>query len=84
MVKGLFGIASLLLALAIVGLLIKQQLGANRLATPVLTPPAATASAPGADAPPVTVRQQAVQTQQQYKQALEAAMAQPRAEPEQK
>lgn len=82
--KGLFGIASLLLALVIVGLLIKQQLGANRMATPVLTPAASSSSAAGADAAPVTVRQQAAQTQQQYKQALEAAMAQPRAEPDQK
>ncbi len=82
--KGLFGIVSLLLALVIVGLLIKQQLGVTRLATPTLAPSAPASSVPNTDTANITVRQQAVQTQQQYKQALEAAMAQPRAEPDQK
>lgn len=82
--KGLFGIASLLLALVIVGLLIKQQLGATRLATPTQVPSAPASTAANNDAANITVRQQAVQTQQQYKQALEAAMAHPRAEPDQK
>ncbi len=82
--KGLFGIVSLLLALVIVGLVIKQQLGVTRLAAPMLAPSAPASAAANNDAANITVRQQAVQTQQQYKQALEAAIAQPRAEPDQK
>ena len=66
------GLIGLVLALAIVGLLVKKQLGAGRA-----TLPAAAASAPvdGASAA-TTVREQSQQIQQQYKQALDTALQQ--------
>lgn len=68
--KGLFGIAGLLLALAIAGLLIKQQLTATRQATPP-SMPGVTSGRAGADnlAAPAAKDQT-----QQFRQALEAAM----------
>jgi len=62
----------LVLALAVVGLLVKKQLGA-------VAPPTA-ASAPASPAP--TVREQSQQIQQQVKQQLDAAMSQPRPLPD--
>ena len=76
----IFGLLGLVAALVIVGLLVKQQLGATRASVPALQPPAA---ASGADAPPATVRDQSRQIQQQYQEALDAAMkAQPRELPD--
>ena len=66
------GLIGLILALAIVGLLVKKQLGG--MAAPTLsTGPAATGSAPAGDA-----RAQSQQIQQQFKQSLDAAMQQRR------
>ena len=74
-----FGLIGLLLALAIVGVLVKKQMSAMR----VSAPPALSAPADGASAPQ-NVRQQSQQIQQQFKQQLDAAMQQApqRAEPE--
>ena len=69
------GILSLLLALLVVGVLVKKQLSSVRSAVPVLQP--AVANAPAAP----TVRAQSQQVQQQYQQAVEGLM-QPRAMPE--
>ena len=55
--KGIFGLVGLLVALAIVGVVVKKQLAAT---------------------------QQSQQIQQQYKQAIEGAMQQPRPMPEDK
>ncbi|MDO5693471.1 MAG: hypothetical protein Q4G70_13530 [Pseudomonadota bacterium] len=75
----IFGLLGLVAALVIVGLLVKQQLGASRASVPSLQPPAAST---GTDAP-ATVRDQSRQIQQQYKEALDAAMkAQPRDVPD--
>lgn len=75
----IFGLLGLVAALVIVGLLAKQQLGATRASMPAPPPAAST----GADAPPATVRDQSRQIQQQYKEALDAAMkAQPRDVPD--
>ena len=68
------GILSLLLALLVVGVLVKKQLSSVRSAVPVLQPAPANAPAP-------TVRAQSQQVQQQYQQAVEGLM-QPRAMPE--
>ena len=66
------GLIGLVLALAIVGLLVKKQLGG--LAAPVLsTGPASAGSAPAGDA-----RVHSQQVQQQFKQSLDAAMQQRR------
>ena len=73
--KALFGLVGLLLALVIVGVVVKKQLDTTSQRVPALTPavPGGTASAPAA-----TVREQSQQVQQQYKQAMEGLMQQPR------
>ena len=71
------GLLGLVLALVIVGLLVKKQMAATRAPLPSLAP---VASAPGA--PPATVRQQSQQIQQQVKEAMDAAMQQQRAMPD--
>jgi hypothetical protein len=64
----MFGLVGLLVALVVVGLLVKKQLGG--VAAPVLPAgTAATAGAPAGDA-----RAQSQQIQQQFKQSLDAAM----------
>jgi len=73
--KGLFGLVGLLLALAIVGMVVKKQLDATSQRVPALAP----AASGGATAPEgATVREQSQQVQQQYKQAVEGLMQQPR------
>lgn len=67
--RALFGIASLLIVLAIVGVLAKKQLGG----------PASVA--PGA-APEASPQQQGQQIQQDIKQAVEGAMQQARPIPD--
>ena len=73
--KALFGLVGLLLALVIVGVVVKKQLDTTSQRVPALAPtvPGGTASAPAA-----TVREQSQQVQQQYKQAVEGLMQQPR------
>ena len=76
--RAALGIISLLLALAIVGLLAKKQLSSTRSAVPVLPMQPAADNTPGtpnaAPAPPATVRAQSQQVQEQYKQAVEGLM----------
>lgn len=67
--RALFGIVSLLVVLAIVGVLARKQLGG------------ATAVVPGAT-PGATPQQQSQQVQQQFKQSVEGAMQQARPMPE--
>lgn len=73
--KAVFGLVGLLLALAIVGVVVKKQLDTTSQRVPALAPPV-----PGgaASAPATTVREQSQQVQQQYKQAVEGLMQQPR------
>lgn len=72
--KGLLGLAGLVLALVIVGLLVKKQLAATQIVVPAPTP--ATQPGPtGPDGMPVGKPQgQGARIEQQYKQALDAAM----------
>jgi hypothetical protein len=65
--RAIFSIVSLLVVLAIVGVLVKKQLGSQVIATP----PAAGMPAVPAGATPQVQSQQA---QQQVKQAVEGAM----------
>ena len=70
------GLVALLVALAIVALMTRKGLDTTRTAIPALqTTPSSS------DAAPATVREQSHQIQQQYQQALEKALNQPRPEP---
>ena len=73
-----FGLIGLLLALALVAVLVKKQMGATRVAVPpaVQGLPAPTEGAAS------TVRAQSQQVQQQVKQQMDALMQQPRTLPE--
>ena len=71
--RAVLGIVSLLVVLALVGLLTRKSLDTTRLAVP---------AAQGEAAAPVgTVREQSQQIQQQYKADLEKALNQRRPEP---
>ena len=80
--KGVFGLVSLLVALAIVGVVVKKQLAATRQAVPALAP--AAGSPDSAVIPAATVREQSLQVQQQFKQAVESGMQQARPMPDDK
>lgn len=81
--KAMFGLVSLLLALAIVGVLVKKQMRgvsgpANTVPAGVVVP----STVPGAT--PQQQSQQIQQIQQQFKQSLDAAMQPPRPMPDDK
>jgi cell division protein ZapA (FtsZ GTPase activity inhibitor) len=82
--RAIFGVLSLLLVLAVVGLLVKKQLVSTQQAIPALASPASTSSDSGSTSPKPagTVQEQSQQIQQQYKQALDAAMQQARPVPD--
>lgn len=91
--RAVLGIVSLLLVLAVVGLLAKKQLSATRMAAPALqqsAPPTkdgAGAATPAANtasptAPAASVRAQSQQLQQQYKERVEGLQQQPRPMPD--
>lgn len=84
--RAIFGVLSLLLVLMVVGLLVKKQLAANQQAIPALALPApASSGTESAPAKPVgTVHEQSQQIQQQYKQAVDAALQQARPVPDDK
>lgn len=71
--RAIFGILSLLIVVAVIGILAKKQLGGRAADAPVASPDEAgtPAVAPGA-----ATLQQGRQVQQQTQQALEAAMQQ--------
>lgn len=78
--KAMFGLLSLLLALAIVGVLVKKQM--RGVSGPAITPSAGVivpSTTPGA-----TPQQQSQQIQQQFKQSLDAAMQPTRPMPDDK
>jgi hypothetical protein len=75
----LFGLGGLLVVLAIVAVLSKKQLSA---VSDIKVP---TPAGAGAQVNPnATVKEQSQQIQQQYKQAIDAAVQQPRAMPDDK
>lgn len=71
------GLVALLVVLALVGLMTRKSLDATRASVPALQTAPAASGAPA----PTTVREQSQQVEQQYKQALEKALNQPRPEP---
>lgn len=78
--RAMFGLVGLVVALAIVGVLVKKQLSATRMPVPALQ--TATGAAAPASAPTGTVREQSQQMQQQVKQQMDALMQQARPMPE--
>ena len=82
--RSIFGILSLLVTLAIVGILIKKQLAATSQPMPALVVPSTSATGDATVQPGGTVKQQSQQIQQQYKQAIDNAMQQTRPEPDDK
>ena len=79
--RAILGVLSLLLVLAVVGLLVKKQLASTQQALPVSVP----AGAESTLVPPIGSPQvPSQQIQQQYKQALDAAMQQARPVPDDK
>jgi hypothetical protein len=79
--RAVFGVAGLVVALAVVGLLGKKQLSAVSTPVPALqTAPAVDAAA--TPAPAVTVREQSQQLQQQYRQQVEGLLQQARPMPD--
>lgn len=73
-----FGLIGMLLALALVAVLVKKQMGATRVAVP----PAVQGLPAPAEGAASTVRAQSQQVQQQVKQQMDALMQQPRTLPE--
>ena len=73
-----FGLIGLLLALALVAVLVKKQMGATRVAVP----PAVQGLPAPAEGAASTVRAPSQQVQQQVKQQMDALMQQPRTLPE--
>ena len=82
--RAIFGVLSLVVVLLVVVVLAKKQLTSTQQAVPVLALPALT----GPDGAPVnqgmTSQEQSQQIQQQYKQAIDNAMQQPRPMPDDK
>ena len=81
--RSIFGVLSLLIVVAIIGVLAKKQMTSiNEIKVPAVP-----GSTPGVTIkvdPNATVQQQSQQIQQQFKSAAEAAVQQPRAMPEEK
>ena len=73
------GLIGLLIALAIVAVVAKKQMGATRVAVP---PAVQGLPAPADGATPASVRGQSAQIQQQLKQQMDPLMQQPRGLPE--
>jgi hypothetical protein len=82
--KGIFGLVGLLLSLALVGFLVKQQMTSTQQSLPALQVPASVGSQPSASAPAGTPAEQSQQLQQQVKQSVEGALQQPRSVPDEK
>ncbi|MFN4120074.1 hypothetical protein [Acidovorax sp.] len=78
--RGMFGLVGLVVALALVGVLVKKQMSATRAPVPSLQPAPAVAGA--ASAPAATVREQSQQVQQQVKEQMDSLMQQARPMPD--
>jgi hypothetical protein len=78
----IFGVLGLLVALGIVGLVVRKQLSSTQQAIPALAVPASAGTDGPSTKPAATVQQQSQQMQQQYKQAVEGVMQQSRPLPD--
>ena len=76
----IFGLVSLLIVLAVTGVLVRQQMKAVQAPVPALQVPAATGDGSSGDPAGITLpsngtpAQQSQQVQQQFKQALDKSM----------
>lgn len=79
--RAMFGLVGLVVALAVVGVLVKKQMSATRTPMSTLQTPGIGA-ATTASAPMGTVREQSQQIQQQVQQQVEGLMQQARPMPD--
>jgi uncharacterized membrane protein len=82
--KGAFGLIGLLLSLAVVGFLVKKQITSTQQIVPSLQAPTTDGSQRAASAAGTVGEQSPAQVQQQFRQALQDAMQQPRTVPDEK
>ena len=82
--RGLSGLIGILFVLAVVGVLVKKQLGSTQQAIPALRVPSVATGASSPTDPQASVKQQSQQVQQQVKQAVDAVMQQARPMPDDK
>ena len=80
--RSIFGLLGMLIAVAVIGLLCRQQLAVMRKTTPVVTAPASANTGVTSRGPALTVKEQSQQMQQQYKQSLDSALQQKRPMPD--
>ena len=79
--RAVFGVLSLVVVLAVVGVLAKKSLHSSQESLARQAPSLSTGHNQGAE--PATVREQSQQVQQQYRQQLESALNARRPEPDQ-
>ena len=72
--KAVFGMVGLLIALVIVGFVVKKQLASTRQAVPALQVPGSQVPGLPATDSNASVKAHSQQIQQQYKQAIDAAV----------
>lgn len=82
--RGWFGLVSLVLALSLVGVLVRKQLVSTSAPVPVLQAPAAVDAVTPTPQPEGNAARQSQQIQQQYRQALEGALQPARPLPDEK
>lgn len=82
--RGWFGLVSLVLALCLVGVLVRKQLASTSAPVPVLQAPAPVDAATPTPSPEGNAARQSQQIQQQYRQALEGALQPARPMPDEK
>ncbi len=80
--RGWFGLVSLVLALGLVGVLVRKQMTA--MSSPGLQAPSAPATAAATPSLPGNAAEQSQQIQRQYRQALAGALQQARPMPDEK
>ena len=84
MMRGWLGLVSLVLALGLVGVLVRKQLASTPVPVPVLHAPAAVDGTTPAPSPEGSAARPSQQIQQQYRQALEGALQPVRPMPDEK
>lgn len=81
--RGVFGLVGLLVALGVVGFVVKKQLASVNAPVPALQLPASATGLP-VPAPGANAAEQSRQVQEQFRQALDSAVQQARPLPDDK